>query len=152
MREDKFKHKLGDFGVCHTHLQREYPRDCPWCEFVQEMRRNHVLNSERNRLMAALWSIISHPINPDTSVENPEATALKHIASKAYHSNEGETEWEVIAPTLDRVEMLEGLLANVHDELHDPMGQYWGDQPGSDRELLEALRDRIDRAMGWMED
>lgn len=49
----------------------------------------------------------------------------------------------------ERIDLLEGLLANVHDELHDPMSQYWCDKPKEDRELLEALRDRVDKAMGW---
>lgn len=49
----------------------------------------------------------------------------------------------------ERINLLEGLLANVHDELHDPMAEFWCDRPAEDRELLEALRGRIDAAMGW---
>lgn len=48
-----------------------------------------------------------------------------------------------------RIDNLESIIANVHDELHDPMSQYWCDKPKQDRQLLEALRDRVDVAMGW---
>ena len=53
------------------------------------------------------------------------------------------------ATNKERIKGLTGLLANVHDELHDPMGHYWGAEPEEDRKLLEALRDRVDKAMGW---
>jgi hypothetical protein len=56
------------------------------------------------------------------------------------------------ADSKSRIRSLTDLLANVHDELHDPMGQYWGDNPYADRVLLESLRDRIDRAMGWVDE
>jgi hypothetical protein len=51
--------------------------------------------------------------------------------------------------SIKEIEKLRGLLANVHDELHDPMAQFWCDRPEEDRKLLEALRGRIDEAMGY---
>jgi hypothetical protein len=44
---------------------------------------------------------------------------------------------------------LRRIIARVHDELHDPMGQYWCDRPEEDRKLLEGIRDYVDECMGW---
>ena len=50
------------------------------------------------------------------------------------------------------IKRLTSILANVHDELHDPYGQFWCENQLGDRELLEALRDRVDKAMGWTDE
>jgi len=101
--------------------------------------------------LAVLWQIITYPVDPDTSVESPDTAAIKDIAFEAHGSKDHlmNMEWDASEPLLDRIELLEALLANVHDELHDPMSQYWCDKPKDDRGLLEALRDRIDEAMKW---
>jgi hypothetical protein len=47
------------------------------------------------------------------------------------------------------IERLRELLGRVHNELHDPMGERWCDQPGADRGLLETLHNHVDKEMGW---
>jgi hypothetical protein len=49
----------------------------------------------------------------------------------------------------DENDTLRRIIARVHDELHDPMGQYWCDRPEEDRKLLEGIRDYVDECMGW---
>ncbi|MCG8429604.1 MAG: hypothetical protein MJA29_00295 [Candidatus Omnitrophica bacterium] len=58
-------------------------------------------------------------------------------------------EIETIQLLRDRIRLLEGIIARVHDELHDPMSERWCDKPKKDRKLLESLRDYIDGEMGW---
>jgi len=51
---------------------------------------------------------------------------------------------------MEEIDRLTGILARVHNELHDPMGQYWCDQPIKDRNLLVNLRDYVDEEMDWL--
>jgi len=45
---------------------------------------------------------------------------------------------------------LRSVLARVHDELHDPTGQFWCDRPDEDCELIENLSLYVEQRMGWL--
>ena len=51
---------------------------------------------------------------------------------------------------MEEIERLTAILARVHNELHDPMGEMWCDNPALDRGLIIALRAYIDEEMGWL--